>query len=97
HVHPHSLHVALPISAYCFSAAIAGVAGALLAQNTQFVGLEMIGFNRSAEILIVLILGGTGRLYGGIIGAILYMCVHEFFADLNRSEEHTSELQSRES
>ncbi|MCK9508618.1 MAG: branched-chain amino acid ABC transporter permease [Pigmentiphaga sp.] len=70
-------------TAYCFSAAIAGVAGALLAQNTQFVGLEMIGFNRSAEILIVLILGGTGRLYGGIIGAILYMCVHEFFADLN--------------
>ncbi|PZQ66145.1 MAG: branched-chain amino acid ABC transporter permease [Variovorax paradoxus] len=53
--------------AYAFSAAVAGVAGALLAQTTQFVGIESIGFNRSAEILIILVLGGTGRLYGGLI------------------------------
>ncbi|MBX6318500.1 branched-chain amino acid ABC transporter permease [Pigmentiphaga sp.] len=69
--------------AYCFSAAIAGVAGALLAQTTQFVGLEMLSFNRSAEILIILILGGTGRLYGGLIGALLYMTVHDFFSDFD--------------
>ncbi|EGI77901.1 branched-chain amino acid ABC transporter permease [Hylemonella gracilis] len=69
--------------AYAFSAAIAGVAGALLAQTTQFVGIESISFNRSAEILIILVLGGTGRLYGGLIGAIVYMLVHDGFADLN--------------
>ncbi len=69
--------------AYCFSAAVAGVAGALLAQTTQFVGIESIGFNRSAEILIILVLGGTGRLYGGLIGAVVYMLVHDGFADLN--------------
>ena len=69
--------------AYCFSAAVAGVAGALLAQTTQFVGIESIGFNRSAEVLIILVLGGTGRLYGGMIGAIVYMLVHDWFADLN--------------
>ncbi|CAM4293957.1 branched-chain amino acid ABC transporter permease [Kerstersia similis] len=69
--------------AYCFSAAIAGVAGALLAQTTQFVGIESIGFNRSAEILIILVLGGTGRLYGGLIGAIIYMVLHDAFAKLN--------------
>lgn len=69
--------------AYCFSAAIAGVAGALLAQTTQFVGIESIGFNRSAEILIILVLGGTGRLYGGMIGAIVYMVLHDAFAELN--------------
>jgi branched-chain amino acid transport system permease protein len=69
--------------AYAFSAAIAGVAGALLAQTTQFVGIESISFNRSAEILIILVLGGTGRLYGGLIGAIVYMLVHDWFADLN--------------
>jgi len=69
--------------AYAFSAAVAGVAGALLAQTTQFVGIESIGFNRSAEVLIILVLGGTGRLYGGMVGAIVYMLVHDWFADMN--------------
>lgn len=69
--------------AYCFSAALAGVAGALLAQTSQFVGIESLSFNRSAEILIILVLGGTGRLYGGLVGAIVYMLVHDWFADLN--------------
>ena len=69
--------------AYALSAGVAGIAGALLAQTTQFVGIESIGFNRSAEVLIILVLGGTGRLYGGLIGAIVYMLVHDWFADLN--------------
>jgi branched-chain amino acid transport system permease protein len=69
--------------AYAISAAMAGVAGALMAQTTQFVGLESIGFNRSAEALIVLVLGGTGRLYGGLVGAIVYMLVHDWFSDIN--------------
>ncbi len=69
--------------AYCFSAAMAGVAGALLAQTTQFVGIESIGFNRSAEILIILVLGGTGRLYGGLVGALVYMLVHDAFAEID--------------
>lgn len=67
--------------AYCLSAAIAGVAGALLAQTTQFVGIESLSFQRSAEVLIILVLGGTGRLYGGLIGAIVYMAVHSWLAD----------------
>jgi branched-chain amino acid transport system permease protein len=70
-------------TAYALSAGVAGVAGALLAQTTQFVGLETIGFNRSAEVLIILVLGGTGRLYGGLIGAIVYMLVHDAFAEMN--------------
>lgn len=69
--------------AYALSAGVAGVAGALLAQTTQFVGLESISFNRSAEVMIILVLGGTGRLYGGLIGAIIYMLVHDWFANLN--------------
>jgi branched-chain amino acid transport system permease protein len=59
------------------------VAGALLAQTTQFVGLEMLSFNRSAEILIILVLGGSGRLYGGLVGAFVYMFVHDYFSDLD--------------
>jgi len=70
-------------TAYALSAGVAGVAGALLAQTTQFVGIESIGFNRSAEVLIVLVLGGAGRLYGGLVGAILYMLVHDWFSELN--------------
>ena len=69
--------------AYCFSAAIAGLAGALMAQSTQFVGIESLSINRSAEILIILVLGGAGHLYGGLIGAFVYMLVHEKFADMN--------------
>jgi branched-chain amino acid transport system permease protein len=69
--------------AYTLSAAVAGAAGALLAQTTQFVGIESIGFSRSAEILIVLVLGGPGRLYGGMVGALVYMLAHDAFADLN--------------
>jgi branched-chain amino acid transport system permease protein len=70
-------------TAYALSAGVAGVAGALLAQTTQFVGLDTLSFNRSAEVLIILVLGGKGRLYGGLIGAIVYMLVHDWFADLN--------------
>lgn len=69
--------------AYTISAVVAGVAGALLAQTTQFVGIESIGFSRSAEVLIILVLGGTGRLYGGLVGAFVYMLVHDAFADMN--------------
>lgn len=69
--------------AYAFSAAVAGVAGALLAQTSQFVGIESISFDRSAEVLIILVLGGTGRLYGGMLGALVYMLVHDWFADMN--------------
>ena len=69
--------------AYCFSAPIAALAGALMAQSTQFVGIESLSINRSAEILIILVLGGAGHLYGGLIGAFVYMLVHEKFADMN--------------
>jgi len=69
--------------AYAMSATVAGVAGALLAQTTQFVGIESIGFTRSAEVLIILILGGAGHLYGGLVGAVVYMLVHDAFADMN--------------
>ena len=49
---------------YTLAAAIAAVAGGLLAQTTQFVGMDALGFPRSAELLVMLVLGGTGRLYG---------------------------------
>lgn len=68
---------------YTIAAAIAGVAGALLAQTTQFVGLDSLSFARSAELMIILVLGGTGRLYGGLIGALIFMLAQDYIAGLN--------------
>src|SRR6266508_687830 len=58
---------------YTIAAVMAGIAGALLAQTTETVSLETLSFARSADVLVILILGGAGRLYGGIVGAIIYM------------------------
>lgn len=71
------------VTVFTVSAAIAGVAGALLAQTTQFVGLDMLGFPRSAELLIMLVLGGTGRLYGALIGAAVFMLAQDYISGLN--------------
>jgi branched-chain amino acid transport system permease protein len=68
---------------FTLSAAFAGVAGALLAQTTQFVGLDSIGFPRSAELMIMLVLGGAGRLYGGMVGAAVFMLVQSWLSGIN--------------
>jgi branched-chain amino acid transport system permease protein len=68
---------------YTIAAIIAGVAGAMLAETTETVSLESLGFQRSADVLVMLILGGTGRLYGGLVGAIVYMVARDQFSGLN--------------
>jgi branched-chain amino acid transport system permease protein len=69
--------------AFTAGAALAGVAGALLAQTTQFVGLDSLGFPRSAELLIMLVLGGTGRLYGALVGAAVFMVAQDYISGLD--------------
>lgn len=71
------------VAVYTIAAGIAGIAGALLAQTTQFVGLDTLGFNRSAELVIMLVLGGAGRLYGAIIGAAIFMIVQDRLSGMN--------------
>ena len=71
------------VAAYTIGAAFAGVAGALLAQTFQFVSLDVLGFQRSADILVILILGGAGHLYGGLIGAVVYSLMKFFLTDMN--------------
>ncbi len=68
---------------YTFAALIAGVAGALLTQTTQFVGIDVLSFQRSADLLIMLIIGGTATLYGGFIGAAAFLLAQDRLADLN--------------
>ena len=71
------------VAAYTIGALVAGIAGALLAQTTQFVGLDTLGFNRSAELIIMLVLGGTGRLYGAIIGTAVFMIAQDYLSGIN--------------
>ena len=71
------------MAVYTIGAAIAGIAGALLAQTTQFVGIDALGFPRSAELLVMLVLGGTGRLYGGLIGAAVFILLQDYLSGLN--------------
>ncbi|MEO8848222.1 MAG: branched-chain amino acid ABC transporter permease [Casimicrobiaceae bacterium] len=68
---------------YTIGAAIAGIAGALLAQTTQFVGIDSLGFARSADVLIMLVLGGAGYLYGGLIGAAIFMILQDQLSSLS--------------
>jgi branched-chain amino acid transport system permease protein len=68
------------VIAYALSAALAGVAGALFTQTTGFVNLAVLGLERSAGVLIVLILGGHGRLYGAFVGAVAYMVLEHLLA-----------------
>jgi len=67
---------------YTISAAFAGTAGALIAQTTQFVGLTFLSLERSGSALIMLIIGGVGRLYGAFIGVPLYMIVQDRFSEI---------------
>jgi len=68
---------------FTIAAAVAGVAGALLAQTTQFVGIDTLGFPRSAELMIMLVLGGTGRLYGGLVGAAIFMIAQDYLSGID--------------
>jgi branched-chain amino acid transport system permease protein len=69
--------------AFTVAAALAGVAGALLAQITQTVALSSLGFDRSASVLIMVMIGGMGTLIGALTGAAAYMIAQDRLADLN--------------
>jgi branched-chain amino acid transport system permease protein len=71
------------ITIFVISTAMAGVAGALYAQTTQFVGIDSLGFTRSAELLIMLVLGGAGRLYGALVGAAVFMLAQDYASGVN--------------
>jgi branched-chain amino acid transport system permease protein len=70
------------VAIYTLSAGYAGIAGGLLAQTQAFASLSMLSIDRSADALLILIIGGTGYLYGGIIGALIYRIVQDYLSDL---------------
>ena len=70
------------VGVYTLSAFYAGVAGGLSAQTTQFVSLDVLDFHRSADVMLVLVLGGVGYLYGGIIGALVFKVMQDWIASM---------------
>ena len=65
---------------YTVAAAMAGAAGALLAQTTGFASLDVLAFDRSADVLLMLVIGGVGWLYGGIAGAIVFKLLQDWLS-----------------
>ncbi len=65
---------------YTVAAAMAGAAGALLAQTTGFASLDLFEFHRSADVMLVLVVGGTGWLYGGVAGAIVFKLMQDLIS-----------------
>lgn len=71
---------AYSVALYAVAGVFAGVAGALSAVTSGIVGLDSLGFSWSAEALVMLVLGGTGRLYGAVIGTAAFMGIHHILA-----------------
>jgi branched-chain amino acid transport system permease protein len=70
------------IAVYTLSAFYAGIAGALFTQTTALASLDGFSFERSADLMLVLVIGGTGYLYGGLIGAVVFKRLQEVFSTI---------------
>jgi branched-chain amino acid transport system permease protein len=70
------------VTCYMISAALAGIAGGLWAQANAYVNLSTLGLDRAATVLIILVLGGYGRLYGAFLGAAAYMVLAHFLSKI---------------
>ncbi len=67
---------------YTLAAALAGAAGALLAQTTGFASLDVFEFHRSADVMLALVIGGAGWLWGALVGAIAFKVLHDLISGL---------------
>lgn len=70
------------VTCYTISAAVAGIAGGLWAQTNAYVNLGALGLDRAATVLIILVLGGYGRLYGAFVGAVAYIVLEHFLSKI---------------
>ncbi len=82
-----AMAVGIPVSsriavAYTVAAGAAGIAGALLAQTSGFASLDVFEFHRSADLVLLLVIGGVGWLYGGVIGAIVFKVMQDAISSI---------------
>ena len=64
------------------AAGVAGAAGGLLAQTTGFASLDVFAFDRSADVMLILVIGGTGWLYGGVVGAVVFKLMQDVLSSI---------------
>jgi branched-chain amino acid transport system permease protein len=76
------------VTVHAIAAIYAAIAGVLLAQTTQFVSLDVLAMHRSADVLLVLVIGGTGYLYGGLIGALAFKLLADGLSNLTPQYWH---------
>jgi branched-chain amino acid transport system permease protein len=67
---------------YTVAAALAGAAGALMAQTTGFASLDVFALERSADVMLMLVIGGVGWLYGGVLGAVVFKLMHDVISGI---------------
>jgi branched-chain amino acid transport system permease protein len=84
-----AMAIGIPVSArlsliYTVSAGIAGAAGGLLAQTTGFASLDVFAFDRSADVMLMLVIGGAGWLYGGIAGAVVFKILQDVLSSITQ-------------
>jgi branched-chain amino acid transport system permease protein len=82
-----AMAIGIPVAArlvtiYTVAAGVAGAAGALLAQTTGFASLDVLAFDRSADVLLMLVIGGVGWLYGGVAGAIVFKLLQNWLSSV---------------
>ena len=84
-----AMSIGIPVSArlsliYTVAAGVAGAAGALLAQTTGFASLDVFAFDRSADVMLMLVIGGAGWLYGGIAGAVVFKILQDVLSSITQ-------------
>jgi branched-chain amino acid transport system permease protein len=67
---------------YTLAGALAGAAGALRAQTTGFASLDVLDFHVSADVMLALVIGGAGWLWGGLIGAVAFKVMHDLISSI---------------
>jgi branched-chain amino acid transport system permease protein len=80
-----AMAIGIPVSsrlavAYTVAAGVAGAAGALMAQTTGFASLDVFALERSADVMLMLVIGGVGWLYGGVVGAVVFKLLHDLIS-----------------
>jgi branched-chain amino acid transport system permease protein len=82
-----AMAIGIPVTAriaviYTIAAGVAGAAGALLAQTTSFASVDVFAFDRSADLMLLLVIGGTGWLYGGVAGAVVFKLLQDWISSI---------------
>ncbi|WP_255407031.1 branched-chain amino acid ABC transporter permease [Rhodoferax sp. OV413] len=82
-----AMAIGIPVSqrlvvVYTIAAGMAGAAGALLAQTSGFASLDLFEFHRSADVMLILVVGGVGWLYGGVLGAIVFKLMQDALSSI---------------